>query len=240
MEHSNIKNQKLFRTLPSKCSYLDGKKEQRLFFKINSENNFLFSDLMKKGFRRNFNLMYLPVCENCNSCISSRIEVKNFSLKKSQKRNLLGNRNISFTNNSRVTKEVRYKLFKNYSSDRHPDGQMKMMTENEFNEFVFSSPVGTEIHDIINEKGIYLGSILLDRLKDGLSAVYSFYDPTQKKKGLGIFMILKSIELIQKMGLEYLYLGYWIKESTKMNYKSNFKNFQILVNGKWIDYISQS
>ena len=110
---------------------------------------------------------------------------------------------------------------------------MKEMTFHEFSNFVYDSPVKNLIFDIVDENNRLSGSIILDILKDGLSAVYSFYDTKYLKNGLGKFLILKSIQEAKKMKFKYLYLGYWIKESKKMNYKANFNNLEIFINGNW-------
>ncbi len=233
MDYLDFNKQRFFKSLPAKCSYICNKKEQRLFIKLDENQEDFFYELMNYGFRRNYNHMYLPICSECKSCVSSRIKIDGFKLKKSQKRNLNKNKNLKFLKSKYSNIENRYELFKKYLIQRHPEGQMKIMNETEFNDFFYKSPVKNFIYDVIDENKKYIGSILLDNLKQSFSAVYSFYDPEEYKKGLGIFMILKTIDEMKKKNLEYLYLGYWIKESKKMSYKSNFNNLQILVNGKW-------
>lgn len=233
MDFLNLNKQRFFKSLPAKCSYIPNKHEQRIFIKLKENQDDFFYQLMNYGFRRNYSHMYLPACSECKSCISCRIKISGFKLKKNQKRNLSKNKNLKFINALSSDIKNRYDLFKKYIIHRHPEGQMKIMSEDEFNEFFYKSPVKNSIFDVIDENRRYLGSILLDNVELGFSAVYSFYDPEDYKKGLGNYMILKTIDEIKSQNMEYLYLGYWIKESRKMNYKSNFNNLQILIDGKW-------
>ena len=235
MEQLNLKKQKIFKSLPFKCSYISSKNEQRLIIKLdkghNNQNH--FDSLMKKGFRRNMDHMYFPICENCSSCISSRVKINGFSYSKSQKRNIKKNQSFLFVKKT-LSKDVeRYTIFKKYTENRHSDGLMKSMTFNEFLNFVNKSPVNSTLYDLVDSKNKILGSMLFDTVDHGLSAVYSFYDPEFIKNGLGTYMILKAIEMTGYLNLGYLYLGYWIKESKKMNYKASFNNLEIFENGKW-------
>ena len=209
--------------------------EQRLIIKLDKEhtNQNHFNALMKKGFRRNMDHMYFPICENCNSCISSRIKINGFSYSKSQKRNIKKNRNLFFVKKTFSNDVERYNLFKKYTENRHSDGQMKLMTFNEFLSFINNSPVNSTLYDLVDSENKILGSMLFDIVDNGLSAVYSFYNPKFIKNGLGTYMILKAIEITGYLNLDYLYLGYWIKESKKMNYKASFNNLEIYKGSEW-------
>ena len=233
MEYLNNKN--FYKSHPFKCSYIENNIEQRLFIKLEQtkDKNYVFNKLMHNGFRRNFNHMYLPICQNCNSCISSRINVSNFTPSKSQKRNLKKNTGNYFVKSLMRFNYERYELFLKYINSRHSQGQMSQMSYREFKDFLFNSPIDTKVFDLINHKEKLIGSIILDVLDDGLSAVYSFYDPSFLKQGLGINLILKSIIEAKNNKLNYLYLGYWIKSSSKMSYKAKFNNVELYLNGRW-------
>ena len=235
MEQLSIKNKQVFKSLPFECSYISSKKEQRLIVKLDREdkNQLHFNELMKRGFRRNLNHMYFPICSNCNSCMSSRIKIKEFKRSKSQRRNVNSNANLKFIENTKVNKKKRYELFQNYSYSRHSDSQMRLMTFDEFNNFLYESPVKNRVFDLIDDENNILGVMLLDCLDNGLSAVYSFYNPSFLNKGLGTLMILKAIEITRELNLDYLYLGYWISESKKMSYKAAFNNLEIFYNNSW-------
>lgn len=231
----DLLKQKFYKSQPFKCSYINNNIEQRLFINLNKSNNnsHLFSILLQNGFRRNLTHMYIPVCEGCKSCISSRINVKNFILGKSHKRNLKKNIDLYFVKKIPNADEERFKLFQKYTRLRHTDGQMKNMSFKEFHSFLYDSPVETIIFDLVNNSKRILASIILDVLNNGLSAVYSFYDPSLLTRGIGIHLIIKSIFEAKKMNKNSLYLGYWIKESKKMNYKLQFNNVELFHNGKW-------
>ena len=111
---------------------------------------------------------------------------------------------------------------------------MLKMTKKDFNNFFYNTPSKSRVYDIISSSNNLVGSILLDEMSDALSAVYSFFDPTISKNGLGIYLILKSIEQVRRMHKQYLYLGYWVKESKKMNYKKSFNSIQLFIEGNWV------
>ena len=235
MEQLSIKNKQVFKSLPFKCSYISSKKEQRLIVKLDREdkNQLHFNELMKRGFRRNLNHMYFPICSNCNSCMSSRIKIKEFKRSKSQRRNFNSNANLKFIENIEDNKKKRYELFLNYSHSRHSNSQMRLMTFEEFNNFLYKSPVENKVFDLIDDENNILGVMLLDCLDNGLSAVYSFFNPCFLHKGLGTLMILKAVEITKELELDYLYLGYWISESKKMSYKAAFNNLEIFYDSSW-------
>ena len=215
------------------CSYIEGKLERRLCISIIQPNsNQIVSELTKKGFRRNYNHMYLPSCRDCNSCIPSRINIKKFVFSKSNKRNIKNNNDLMLIENKKYS-ENRYSLFRKYCEIRHEKGLMKKMTENEFINFFHKSINQTKIFDLIDPKGVLYGSILLDVLNDGYSAVYSFFNPNYKKRGLGKNIILQTINRLKKENSNFLYIGYWIKESENMKYKSSFNNVEYLTTGTW-------
>ena len=219
------------------CSYLNGLIERRLYVNFDNlskkNNQVLLTELTKNGFRRSYNHLYIPICENCNSCISSRINIKDFKLSKSNKRVLKINEDLIFRNKTKQINDQHFKLFKKYCLERHQSSQMKNMNEREFKNFFYDSKNKTKIFDLTNKSKKLFGSILVDVLNDGYSAVYSFFDPSEKKRGLGKLLILKLIEELKFDNHLYLYLGYWVKGSKTMHYKSNFNNVEFFYNGNW-------
>ena len=177
--------------------------------------------------------MYIPHCDSCNLCISSRINLKKFNFTKSTLRNLKKNSDLSISFNTKSIKKERYELFKKYCSQRHNNGQMQYMSIEEFENFFHNNNNDTIIIDLIDSKRDLHGSMLLDILEDGYSAVYSFFNPCSKKRGLGKNLILRSLELLKLNKKNYLYLGYWVKDSKTMNYKSSFKGVELFINGEW-------
>ena len=217
------------------CSYIEGNSEKRIYIDLKNfrNKNSIISKLSKSGFRRSYDHMYIPHCDSCNLCIPSRINLKKFDYTKSTLRNLKVNSDLSFCFNTQNIKKERYELFIKYCSQRHNSGQMQHMSVEEFENFFLNNNNDTTIVDLIDSRQNLYGSILLDILEDGYSAVYSFFNPYQKKRGLGKNLILRSLELLKLNNKDNLYLGYWVKSSNKMNYKSSFKGLELFLNGEW-------
>ena len=218
------------------CSYINGKTERRLYIDLNKSNNkdLLVSELTLNGFRRNHDHMYVPICQNCTMCISSRINILNFRLSKSNKRNLKKNSDLFLRKRIQKLDKDRYLLFKQYCDARHNDSQMKNMKEADFQNFLYNSKNKNVVFDLIDKKSTLYGSILIDVLNDGFSAVYSFYKPNQEKRGLGKNLVLSVIQELEKIKLPFLYLGYWIKGCNKMDYKSQYNGIEFYQNGSWL------
>ena len=219
------------------CSYIDGEFERRLYIDLNNSLNkdILISELTQNGFRRNQDHMYIPICQKCNLCKSSRINLKKFTFSKSNNRNLKINSDLNLVNKLNNLDSKRYDLFKKYCHIRHNESQMKSMGEKDFEIFFYFSKNKNKVYDLVDNNLTLYGSILVDILNDGRSAVYSFFDPTEKRRGLGKNMILKLIEKLLKENITYLYLGYWVENCSKMNYKLKFNNVELFLNGKWVN-----
>ncbi len=217
------------------CSYIEGNSEKRIYIDLKNFRNktSIISKLSRSGFRRSYDHMYIPHCDSCNQCISSRINLKKFNYTKSTLRNLKVNSDLSLSFNTQNIKKERYELFIKYCSLRHNNGQMQYMSIEEFENFFHNNNNDTTIIDLIDPKQNLYGSILLDTLEDGYSAVYSFFNPYSKKRGLGKNLILRSLDLLKLNNKNNLYLGYWVKDSNTMNYKSYFKGLELFINGEW-------
>ena len=219
-------------TKATPCPYLKGRVEKRIATDL-SHNNEIYNELAINGFRRVENWMYRPICDNCSSCKSYRVEIKNFKLTKSLKR---VNKNLSFLNYKIIQNSVtleHYQLFKKYQLNRHSGGSMSEMDEDEFTSMVETSPIKTSLMEFRDKNKKLMGAVLLDVGDKDLSAVYSFFDPSLDKLGLGNYMIIQCILFGQQRNYKYLYLGYYIKEITSMSYKKRFKPGQILENNEW-------
>ena len=235
MNEFNEKKIEFKKSISFPCSYLAGKTERRLYVNLNkNENNkLLISELTKNGFRRSHEHMYIPVCERCNACIPSRINTKDFKFSKNNLRVVKLNSDLSFKKNFDNCSQRHYELFKNYCFERHESSQMIDMNIKEFNNFFFEWKNKNQIFDLVDSSDNLLGSILVDILNDGYSAVYSFFDPHKSKRSLGKLLILKLIDELKIINKPFLYLGYWIKNSQKMLYKANFDNVEFFFEGKW-------
>lgn len=219
-------------TKATPCPYLKGRVEKRIATDL-SHNNEIYNELAINGFRRVENWMYRPICDNCSSCKSYRVEIKNFKLTKSLKR---VNKNLNFLNYKIIQNSVtleHYQLFKKYQLNRHSGGSMSEMDEDEFTSMVETSPIKTSLMEFRDKNKKLMGAVLLDVGDKDLSAVYSFFDPSLDKLGLGNYMIIQCILFGQQRNYKYLYLGYYIKEITSMSYKNRFKPGQILENNEW-------
>jgi arginyl-tRNA--protein-N-Asp/Glu arginylyltransferase len=228
-------------TAPQPCPYLDGRMERKLFTSLQSDNADKLNDaLSKQGFRRSQNVLYRPSCAECVACLSARIRVADFTPNKNQRRVLRRNSSLRREVTSPWATEDQYALFRRYLDSRHADGGMADMDIFEFAAMIEETPVKSRIVEysrkIERPANQNLAAVCLtDVLDDGLSMVYSFYDPDRAGDSLGTYIILDHIEIARRAGLPYVYLGYWVPGSRKMGYKAGFRALEIYKNGVWQD-----
>ncbi|OYW83298.1 MAG: arginyltransferase [Asticcacaulis sp. 32-58-5] len=184
------------------------------------------------GFRRSQNIAYRPACHNCNACQSVRIPVNEYVLSKTDRRILKRNSDITKSFVEAEASREQYELLQRYLRSRHPDGGMMDMTWPDLVAMIEDTLVRTHIIEY-RLNGQLIGCVLVDALNDGLSLVYSFYDPALMNRSLGRFVILDHIAQAQKVGYPYVYLGYWVKGSPKMDYKSRYHPLEGLTDGGW-------
>ncbi|KAB7615573.1 arginyltransferase [Amylibacter sp. SFDW26] len=241
MRHSLPLATQFYVTASQPCPYLDGKVERKLFAGLQGEHaDALNNALSKQGFRRSQNVLYRPTCADCSACLSARIRVADFKLSRSQKRVLNRNKHLIRDASAPWATEHQYELFSRYLNKRHADGGMADMDMFEFSSMVEETPVRSRIVEYSTQHELYERSeltavCLTDVLDDGLSLVYSFFEPDQQRNSLGIYMILDHIKIAQEAGLPYVYLGYWVPGSSKMGYKSNFNALEAFYKGEWVD-----
>ena len=216
------------------CPYLKGEQEQQLFAELPSSNaQRLFEELSHAGFRRSHQIIYRPSCPNCDGCKSVRIPAREFHWSRSWKRIMKRNSGLTMDQvGLRVTRE-QFDLFSTYVQSRHGDGEMAEMNEQDYLGLVLASPVHTTIFEFRDETGALRAACLCDMLGDGISAVYSFFDPVFEKDSLGSLMILKLIEWTAQQGLDHVYLGFWVAGSPKMAYKSRFSPLEYFDSQGW-------
>lgn len=223
-------------TRPSSCPYLEGRTEQRLATDL-SRHPQKHDILAKAGFRRVENWVYKPVCQGCQECLPIRIPSGNgtdglLKISRNQKRVIARNNDLKRVILPNFSREDHFELFRSYLSSRHADGQMADMDEDSYAAMVTSSPIETVVVEY-RDQGRLISVILIDIQQDGLSAVYSFFDPTEDHRSPGTFMVLDAAALAYEMDLPYLYLGYYIAASQKMAYKARFSPAEVLVGGNW-------
>ena len=227
----------LFLTAPSPCPYIKGQMERKIFTWLTSDNaKNINEELVKNGFRRSQNIAYRPACEKCSQCIPTKIIVNEFVPTKSMKRVIKKNTDLRQSKKNNVATEEQFKLFIKYNKTRHGNKGMSEMSFEGYQRMIEDSLVETNVFEfrkISKKYNRLVAAVLSDELNDGLSMVYSFFDPDEKNRSLGTFLILNHINETKKQGRQYCHLGYWVKNSSKMSYKARFKPQKRLVNGKW-------
>lgn len=198
----------------------------------------IYSELVRLGFRRSGTFTYRPRCDNCTACTPARINVNDFSPSRTQRRAWKKNRHLLASLHPLEDKPEYFELYKRYQNKRHPDGGMSNDSHDQYQKFLLQSHVDSMLVEFREDNILRMVSIV-DALDDGLSSVYTFYEPDNSQAGFGTYNVLWQIELCRQLQLPYLYLGYWIKESRKMAYKANFQPLQGLVQGKWQDLNAQ-
>lgn len=223
-------NTQFFLTAETPCPYLPGRRERKLFAHMSGRRaQIMHAVLSDHGFRRSQNIVYRPACEGCSACQSVRIAVRDFAPNRRLRRIEKHNADIvSQALPARVTSE-QYGLFSRYLSARHPGGGMTEMTPQDYEFMVEDTPVETVLVEYRLNSGErpLVGVALTDILPDGLSMVYSFFDPALGSRSLGNYMILNHIARARDFGFGYVYLGYWVKDSQKMAYKAEFAPLEV-------------
>ena len=226
-------------TAPQPCPYLDGRMERKLFTALQGDYaEQLNNALSKQGFRRSQNVLYRPSCAECSACLSARIRVADFEPSRSQRRAFRRNRGVQRDATSPWATEEQYALFRAYLDQRHADGGMADMDIFEFAAMIEETPIRSrviEYSEETEEQRMLRAVCLTDVLDDGLSMVYSFYDPSVSRSSLGTYVILDHVAIARDAGLPYVYLGYWVPGSTKMGYKSRFAGLEVYSGGEWQD-----
>jgi leucyl-tRNA---protein transferase len=228
-------------TAPQPCPYLPGKLERKLFTHLTREKpGFLIDNLLKGGFRRSQNIAYMPYCDNCSACVPVRILVGEFRPRRSLYRIARANRDVVTARMEPSPSAEQYSLFRAYIDARHGDGGMAEMSVLDYSLMVEDSVVETSVTeyrlrpDPETGEAPLIGVSLCDRLSDGISMVYSFYDPEMPSRSLGTYMILDQVEFARSLGLPFVYLGYWIDGSRKMRYKNRFQPQEHLTSKGWV------
>ena len=224
-------------TAPPPCPYLAGRMERKLFTALQGEYAERLNDtLSKQGFRRSQNVLYRPSCAECSACLSARIRVADFAPTRSQRRVLNRNAHLHREATSPWATEEQYALFRAYLDSRHADGGMADMDIFEFAAMIEETPIRSRVIEYALEDAgeRQLAAVsLTDVLDDGLSMVYSFYDPDLAATSLGTYVILDHVEIARAAGLPYVYLGYWVPGSAKMGYKAKFPALEVYHRGEW-------
>ena len=226
-------------TAPVPCPYLKGMSERKIFSYLEGDNAAsINSVLSQRGFRRSQNIIYLPACENCQACVPVRIIVGEFETSRSRRRLISKNATLKRRIRGPRATSQQFSVLRAYLDARHANGGMADMTVIDYAAMVEETAVDTMVieyieHDESGEERL-IACALTDRLVDGLSMVYSFFDPDYSDRSLGQFMILDHVALARELGAPFVYLGYWVAGSDKMAYKQSFQPLEMLTQSGWV------
>jgi len=225
---------KFYATQPHACSYLPNEQATTLFLDPSLPmNGQIYAELSELGFRRSGDHLYRPHCQLCKACVPARIPVARFRPSRKQQRVLKRNLDIKVTRCDPGFTEERYQLYARYISERHADGDMFPPSRGQFSTFLVSNLPYAFFYEMRVEERL-IGIAVTDVLPNGMSAVYTFYDPNEEKRSPGVFGILWQITETRRLGLDAVYLGYWIKGCRKMSYKTEYRPIELFVNQRWV------
>lgn len=225
---------RFFQTSTHPCSYLPGQEATTVFMDPEQPlTTTLYSRLITAGFRRSGSHLYRPGCEHCQACISCRVRVREFKYNRRFKRVWYRNEDLMVRELPDLEEQQFFALYARYIIVRHPNGDMYPPTPEQFQSFIQTRAPSTRFYGFHVDEAL-VAVCILDELDHGLSAMYTFFDPTMADRSLGVYAILWQIEKARRMNLPYLYLGYWIKACDKMRYKTEYRPLELLVGGKWV------
>jgi len=224
----------LYITAESPCGYFADRMSSNLVPDPQLALNMpVYNQLIQHGFRRSGAHCYRPHCKGCQDCIACRIPVKEFIASRSQQRCLKKNRDLDLSVVGAGFSDEYFELYRRYLDYRHLDGSMANPAKDDFKQFLYCDWSDTQFLELrLRDK--LLAVAVTDMLSDGVSAVYSFFDPELEKRSLGSFCIMTQINFVKQLGLDYVYLGYWIEKHNKMHYKSNFRPLQLYLDEQWL------
>ena len=230
---------RFYLTAATPCPYLPGRHERKVFANLPfSDGVWVNDELTQAGFRRSQNIAYRPACDGCDACVSVRIPVGRFALTRNKRRVLARNGDLTACVVEAEATMEQFDLLRRYLLARHPKGGMSEMGWYDYVAMVEDTAVRTHVIEYRlpsadGGPGDLAGVVLADVLSDGLSMVYSFFDPDLERRSLGVFAILDHLRQTETLGLPYLYLGYWVKGSDKMDYKARFRPMEQLTKRGW-------
>lgn len=237
-QHTQLQDLKFYMTAPGPCPYLPGRVERKVFTHVaDPEAEGLNDTLSQAGFRRSQQVLYRPACPACEACVSVRARAGAFTPTRSQKRVRKRNAGVLRAAVPAHATDEQFALLTRYLTARHDGAGMSDMSFGDYALMAGEAPSRTEIIEYRDTAdGPLIAAIIVDRLGDGLSLVYSFFDPDLAARSLGSFMVMDQIARAAQLDLPYVYLGYWIAGSEKMDYKTNFRPIETLTRQGWREF----
>ncbi len=230
---SSMRDLKVYTTYPHSCSYLEDQEATTLFVDPRQPvDQRLYSKLSELGFRRSGNHIYRPHCASCNACIPARIPVADFEPRRGQRRVQQRNRDLVVTCSADIRDDEAFDLYHRYICLRHADGDMYPPDREQYEAFLNRVWDCTQYYRFY-DGGRLVALAVIDELEDGLSAIYTFFEPGEDRRSLGAYAILWQVEKARELGLDYVYLGYWIRDCQKMSYKSDYRPLEVYINSRW-------
>ncbi|MFK7854382.1 MAG: arginyltransferase [Granulosicoccus sp.] len=225
---------KLYQGSVNECSYLEDRQAVNIYADPHHPHpRAVYNQLIKRGFRRSGEYVYRPGCTDCSACVPVRIRSKDFEPRRTDKRNLTNNRDLDVDFQKAQYTDEYFELYKIYLEARHANGGMDDPDPEDFERFLLN-PWGETLFVEVRLESTLIAVAVTDATTDGLSAVYTFFDPSFGSRGLGRFCILQQIELCTAMAFPYLYLGYWVDGCQKMQYKTDFRPQEHFDGHNWI------
>ncbi|ORU92903.1 MAG: arginyltransferase [Cycloclasticus sp. symbiont of Bathymodiolus heckerae] len=226
----------LYISSPQPCDYLADQESQNIFISPDVKMTpGIYEYLISKGFRRSGQHTYRPHCSACHACISCRLDVRVFKPSRSQKRLTSKNKDLSFTPVSTQYTDEHFDLYRRYQAFKHPGGSMENFKAAEYNAFLCESFGNSLIYETRLGNQLLAVSVC-DAFSNALSAVYTFFDPDFSSRSLGTYSVLQQIKAVQDAQKKHLYLGYYVQDSAKMTYKTNFRPIEMLVKSQWLSF----
>lgn len=228
-----VRERRIPRSSPHPCPYLDDRRAVEEGFMVEALQPSTYHKLMDLGFRRSGQVFYRPRCVGCDGCVQLRVICEEFKASKSQRRTRRKNADLRLEVGEPDLTDEKFEVYRRYLAYQHPDSRQSGDKEG-LREFLYNSAVETIEACYYDEDDRLVAVSILDRAPRSLSSVYHFFDPRERKRSLGVYSVLREIELARELGIPWYYLGYWVEGSPTMDYKANYYPHEILVHGVWM------